>query len=277
MPHPIDVHPIGLLSVDGRPAPVVAGVAAVLALALVSPVPAQDSQGRVKVQMPPPAAVGVAGDAVIGVELRLTNLESGASTSVATGADGAFAFEGLEPGPYRLHVTVPGGSLDETVSIALPLAFSSGTEGRAGKPREIVVVGMREPPRAGKRIPVHTPEWTDLSDHDPGVAAGEGHGEWIELTSVSPGGDGESLLLTIPPEAWAVGKAGAYFDLYVGADRSGPEGSVLRRPPPAREGAEAGAVRGAVVFGDGIHGRRPAAAKVAPVLRAEPAEPPKRP
>lgn len=226
-----------------------AALALVALAVVVAPAAAQDDQGRVKVRMPFLASTGLEGDPVAGVRLRLTGPESGASHEAVTGADGTFAFAAVAPGGYRLHVAVPEGAFDETVSIALLDASPDGAGARARKPREVVVVGAA--PGGEGRIPAHTPEWTNLNDSDPGVTADRGHRDWIEITSMSPAADGKPLLLTIPPEAWAVGEAGAYFDLQVGETR---------------------AVRGGVVFGDGIHGRRPPSTKDSrPALRAEPA------
>lgn len=239
-------------------------VAAVLALA--APASAQDQAARVKVRMPWLASMGVVGDPVEGIRLRLTNLATGETVADATGADGSFRFRDLAPGPYRLHVATGGGDPDRPITIAMRRAFLPGP--RAREPREIVVVGLRTPrPDEARRVPVHTPEWTDLSDHDPGVAEGKGHEAWIELSSVALTAEEKTLLLRIPPGAWSAEPAGRYFDLYVGVDPA-------RGYRPIRcygcEGVTASAMEGGVVFGDGIRGSRPPRAKVAAPVRVAP-------
>jgi hypothetical protein len=252
------------------------GAALALLAALAAPAEAQDQVGRVKVRMPWTRSMGVAGDAVEGVGLRLTNLATGAVQAATTDADGGFAFRGVAPGPYRLHLRPPGGEpLDEAISLALPRGFREGAQAR-GKPREIVIVGLAEPrPERAGRIPAHTPEWTDFRDSDPGVAeGGDGHEGWIELTSASLTPDGETLLLAVPVEAWDLPASGAFFDLWVGDGAVARERGALVSPPPACrrcEDLEANAVSGGIVFGDGIHGRRPPGEKAPiPVLRAAP-------
>lgn len=263
---------------DPRPARVPLAVTmAALALAFARPAPAQEDLARVKVKLPYAASLGVAGDAVEGLRLRLTNLETGRARAVVTGADGAFEFPDLSPGPYRLHVDRRGRAPRETITIAVPRGFLPDAEAR-GKPKEIVVVGLAEPrPPGAREIPVHTPEWTDLSDHDPGVAEGRGHADWIELSSLAVTGDDKTLLVTIPPEAWEAASAGRYFDLYVGFDRSAASGPAALRGPLKCFGCDpvpVRSMRGGVVFGDGTRGARPPRAKVAaPVLRERPEEP----
>jgi len=246
---------------------------------LATPSRAQEKAGRVKVQFPFAASMGVHGDAVAGLGLRLTHRETGEAVEVVTGADGSFAFRDVEPGPYRLHVAPPAGTLpDEAISVAIPRAFRAEPRARAKKVREIVVVGLAEPGAEGPRkIPAHTPEWSDLSDHDPGVApADRGHRDWIELVSLRTTEDERSLVLTIPPAAWKVAGAAAHVDLDIGVGRSEPGGPGRRIAAddcPACADLEMNVVRGGVVFGDGIRGQRPPREKpAAPALRAEPVE-----
>ncbi|MDX1623612.1 MAG: carboxypeptidase-like regulatory domain-containing protein [Gemmatimonadota bacterium] len=236
--------------------------AATLSILLAGPAPAQDDLGRVKVQLPFPASLGVSGEPVAGLGLRLTDLESGRTVEIASARDGSFAFDDLESGPYRLHLTPPARGSLETVSVALLRAFlPPGSRARPGKVKvkEIVVVGVAAPTAPGARAPrVHTPEWTDFQDSDPGVAeGGEGHEEWIELVSLNVSRNGKSLLLTIPPEAWRIAAGDAFFDIFVGADRSERRGRRALRSPPPCPTCEAGEMKGGVVFGDGISGARP--------------------
>lgn len=234
---------------------------AVLPIHLVAPASAQDDIGQVKVRFPLVASLGVSGEPVADLGLRLTDLASGAMIDVASSRDGSFAFADLEPGPYRLHLTPPSrGSLDETVSVALRRAFvEGGARARPGKVKEIVVVGVAEPSAPGARAPpADTPEWTDHLDHDPGVAEGDDrHDEWIELLRLSATRNGTSLLVTIPSEAWRIDAGARFLDLVVGADRSRERGRRALRTPPACPRCEPGAMRGGVVFGDGISGARP--------------------
>lgn len=206
-------------------------LAALAAGLLATPVSAQEKSARVKVKMPWLASSGVSGDAVPGFGVRLTDLRTGETVAAVTGPDGGFAFQDLAPGSYRLHVLPPGGDPDRPITIGLPPGI-----------------------RTARAMPAHTPVWTDISDHDPGVAAGKGHEGWIELTGLHRGDAEGVLLLTIPPAAWRAGEDAAYLDLWIEAD----------------------AVQGGVVFGDGIRGRRPPPPKkaVTPVLQAEPAERP---
>lgn len=225
----------------------------VLPLALVAELSsAQEPAGRVKVQFPLAESLGVSGPSVEGLILRLTRLGTDEPVEVGTDADGSFAFERLEPGGYRLHLAPPAGKPPAgTISVAISGASPEGARGR--KVREIVVVGLAaHAPPGERRIPAHTPEWTDLSDQDPGVAQGDDrHDDWIELVSARmTRGDG-GLVLTIPPAAWETAGRSAYFDLRVRPDRP----------------ATTTAVRGVVVFGDGIRGRRPARAKPDPPSR----------
>lgn len=257
--------------------PVTTALSALLLALLAAPSPAQESVGRVKVQFPFAASMGVDGDAVEGLGLRLTHRETGETVEVVTGADGSFAFRDVEPGPYRLHLAPPAGTPpDEAISVAIPRAFRAEPRARAKKLREIVVVGLVEPGAEGPRkVPAHTPEWTDISDHDPGVApAGGGHDDWIELVSLHATGDDGTLFLTIPPAAWKAAGAAAYVDLEVGVDRSAPgDPEGVAADCPGCGDLEANVVRGAVVFGDGIRGQRPPREKpAAPALRAAPAE-----
>lgn len=237
-------------------------------LAWAVPAAGQDPPARVKVRMPWLRSAGVVGEPVQGLTLRLTSLETGAAATAVTGADGGFRFDDLAPGPYRLHVTPAGGDPDRPLTIGLGRAFLPGPE--ATKPREIVVVGLAEPvPEGARAVPAHGPEWTDLSDHDPGVAKGEGHDAWIELASLAFTDDEKSLLVTIPPRAWRGPASGRYFDLWVGAEKT-----AWKRHGPIRcygcGDVEASAVEGGIVFGDGIRGARPPPAKVAAPVRVAP-------
>jgi len=246
---------------------------------LATPTQAQEKAGRVKVQFPFAASMGVHGDAVEGFGLRLTHRETGEAVEVVTGADGSFAFRDVEPGPYRLHLAPPAGTLpDEAISVALPRAFRAEPRARAKKVREIVVVGLAEPgTEKPDKVPAHTPEWSDLSDHDPGVArTDDRHRKWIELLSLHATKDERSSVLTIPPAAWKAAGGSAYIDLHVGVIRPAPRAHgnrIAADDCPGCGDLETNVVRGGVVFGDGIRGQRPPRERpAAPALRAEPVE-----
>lgn len=62
-----------------------------------------------------------AGDTAAGARVDARNVETGAARSAVTGADGQYRLEGLEPGNWAVHASLPGQEDSESIQVRLRL------------------------------------------------------------------------------------------------------------------------------------------------------------